>query len=870
MSISDRQLLIHLRLDTLASGQARDSSSYGRHGTPVGRPAVVPDDQFGSALRLGGEDSIEVAEVPVVAGNPSPAHSITGWVRLEAYPRGRAWILLLGQAGPGAHHWLVNSDGSSQLGRWQGDHAKPTLPLKAWVHIATTFDGSAARCYIDGAPWGQPIPTAFDYSAWGLGLAKPGLAELRFAGQMAAVRVYARALGADEVRAVMAADQSVMASFRRGHPLAFSLHDGDAQPVLAIVDDPKGATMELVVKNTASQSIVLAPVDAASGKRQLALQFRPGALPADSLGQVGLAGPEGWSLQNPGQPARDGSVTFGLACKGGAEIKPEEQLAFTLLNVGADGRGGTRGTRVELRYGEMAYKGETTPLHGSRLQHISIINRRGQKHIPLHIGFVGSNTILSDGGTSSLRLRITNVSKQPIRLNPNTSDAPSTLIFSFDAQQPNSPPNDWALGPANQVRAVTVQADKWVPSNPTEEGQRIVRRLTTPTQVALGSGESVVATVSGLIGRTPSGHTHLYVHYENFPGYWDGHLALAIEMAPLVTRDVTLPGDAVEGRVGIGTSTPQAKLQVAGGAIMPSAGNAENAGIMFPKDPLPGSGDAAWIRYYARSGEATTLEIGTANDAEDHIALMPSAGNVGVNIKAPEGRLHVVHTNQDANGNALILGPTNQSNLRLGYHQNYSWVQSHGAKPLAINPLGNNVGVGVLVPDATLDIARGSGTSGTLVARGTQRSSHFNYSADEHTYIRGGKANSNVLINDSGGNVAIGAGDPQGHRLLVNGSARVAGLRVNSGYQFSRMQAGHAYLGSHSGGIKEVEIAFPERFGATPMAVVTVRSEGYYADTFAVTVKYIDLSLFKVNILRLDKASSGWGQNLRLDWIAWE
>ncbi|WP_159254518.1 hypothetical protein, partial [Microcystis aeruginosa] len=31
---------------------------------------------------------------------------------------------------------------------------------------------------------------------------------------------------------------------------------------------------------------------------------------------------------------------------------------------------------------------------------------------------------------------------------------------------------------------------------------------------------------------------------------------------------------------------------------------------------------------------------------------------------------------------ALVLGPTNASNLRLGYHQDYSWIQSHGNKPL--------------------------------------------------------------------------------------------------------------------------------------------------------------------------------------------
>jgi hypothetical protein len=78
------------------------------------------------------------------------------------------------------------------------------------------------------------------------------------------------------------------------------------------------------------------------------------------------------------------------------------------------------------------------------------------------------------------------------------------------------------------------------------------------------------------------------------------------------------------------------------GAIQPSAGNSENKGIMFPKDPGGGGGDAAWIRYYSRTPDSTeagpkeqlTLEIGTSNDPTDHIALMPSGG-VGIGTNNP-------------------------------------------------------------------------------------------------------------------------------------------------------------------------------------------------------------------------------------------
>lgn len=104
----------------------------------------------------------------------------------------------------------------------------------------------------------------------------------------------------------------------------------------------------------------------------------------------------------------------------------------------------------------------------------------------------------------------------------------------------------------------------------------------------------------------------------------------------------------VKGHVGIGTPNPIAKLQVADGAIIPSAGNAETAGIMFPKDPGGGGSDAAWLRYYPRTGEACTLELGISNDADDHIALI-SSGNVGIGTLNPQAKL-------DVDGNLKING----------------------------------------------------------------------------------------------------------------------------------------------------------------------------------------------------------------------
>jgi hypothetical protein len=117
------------------------------------------------------------------------------------------------------------------------------------------------------------------------------------------------------------------------------------------------------------------------------------------------------------------------------------------------------------------------------------------------------------------------------------------------------------------------------------------------------------------------------------------------------------------------------------------------------------------------------------------------------------------------------------------------------------------------------------------------------------------------LVVNSLGNVGIKTAAPEA-TLDIRGS-----LRVNEGTIFSKIQAGKSYVGSSTSRLKVVTIYFDKAFENPPSITVTPRGENY-GDVFAVTTRNITTTSFQVNVLRVD-SSSGWGQSLYVDWMAW-
>jgi hypothetical protein len=98
-------------------------------------------------------------------------------------------------------------------------------------------------------------------------------------------------------------------------------------------------------------------------------------------------------------------------------------------------------------------------------------------------------------------------------------------------------------------------------------------------------------------------------------------------------------------------------------------------------------------------------------------------GNLGIGTTTPSSKVHIISPSSNENQTAgLIVGDTSSTNLRMGtLVGSYSWIQSHGGKPLYMNSLGNNVifnrdggsvGIGSTAPQEKLDVngsIRGSG-----------------------------------------------------------------------------------------------------------------------------------------------------------------
>ena len=162
----------------------------------------------------------------------------------------------------------------------------------------------------------------------------------------------------------------------------------------------------------------------------------------------------------------------------------------------------------------------------------------------------------------------------------------------------------------------------------------------------LTAKETLVIELKKIVTSHPTGTANLYLRYKYLPDYQDGEFICPIEKAPLVFP---------ETNVGIGTTSPQAKLHVNGGDAIISDnlnfGHTTRQMINLYEQTY-GIGVQSSTIYFRTGSQFAWYKGGSHNNnlAEPSGGtlqmMLDSSGNVGIGTKSPQAQLHVTETIQ--------------------------------------------------------------------------------------------------------------------------------------------------------------------------------------------------------------------------------
>ncbi len=623
MTTIDDGLLVYLRLDALSDDTTLlDLSGNEHNGTLEGSAQLVPDDLFGSALNLSGAGWVTLPSASIPQG---ATITISFWANGASGLPGGGVAALGAQTAASEQAlaiYLPSSDSSIIFDCGYASGTSDRLQQSAeaasyqgsWSFWTFTKDAAsgAMQIFLNGNLWASSADSTRTLPAVSQATFGALNSTLAYQGKLACLRIYNRVLSSTEIMQVMDADPAAAATFDGVYPIGFSLLNTDGHAVLDIDDDPSGYELFLTLSNNADRTIdITAPASTtpSADNYHFALHFRPGTLATAALTQVSVAS-AGWTLQAAQEI--DGSASFYLLSSAAQSLDPGASITLTLQSISAAASGGARNTRVELTYQQLQYAADLTPLTGSRLQNMMVLNAQGARTPPLHVGFVGPNMVLNDGtSTNALTLRITNLlDDAALALSPSSGAAPTTLILAFDAQDSNEQ-KDWALGTTSQVNAIDVQMAGWASAKDPESAEWTL----TTTQTALAADGYFQLELGNIVSSLPAGNANLYLIYENWPGYRDGYFVVPIEKTPLVYTD--------SQRVGIGTNQPSRPLGVRG------AGSSEEL-VSFEDR----AGTTTWHINQKLHGTQSAFNISESDVADGRLYLQ-AGGNAGIGTTTP-------------------------------------------------------------------------------------------------------------------------------------------------------------------------------------------------------------------------------------------
>ena len=217
LAAPENGLVLHYPMETLSQGTIADASPNSLPGQVVAGSGTVrlvtSLAGYGKALQLAGTQHQYVV-VPRSTVLDLDVYTLSAWVRYTGIQNDQTlgrWEVL---EKAGAYWMNVRTNGLVRVGGfyggcanadWQYFDSTRALPANSWKHVATTYDGTWLRIYIDGRAAGAKRVsgrTCVSGEPLAVGAKNnptKGLLEAFWDGRLDEVRLYNRALSAPEI-----------------------------------------------------------------------------------------------------------------------------------------------------------------------------------------------------------------------------------------------------------------------------------------------------------------------------------------------------------------------------------------------------------------------------------------------------------------------------------------------------------------------------------------------------------------------------------------------------------------------------------------------------------------------------------------------